>query len=107
MAYCRYCGSKMGDGAKFCPACGAEVIASAQKPVERYDDSPSPGFALLSFFFPLVGLILFVVWMNDYPRKSKSCGIGALVGFVVQIIFFLAFWSIFWARLFRLFSGYF
>jgi hypothetical protein len=36
----------------------------------------------LSFFFPLVGLILWLVWLDSSPKKAKSCGIGALVGVI-------------------------
>jgi uncharacterized membrane protein YvbJ len=55
-------------------------------------DKSSIGFAILSFFIPLVGLILFLVWKKDTPMKAKSCGKGALIGFilsVVQVIFFV------------------
>lgn len=54
-------------------------------------DARSGGFAALGFFFPLVGLILFLVWKDTMPLRSKSCGKGALIGvivwFVVGIVF--------------------
>lgn len=37
---------------------------------------------LLGFFFPLIGLILFLNWNKTYPKKAKSVGIGAIVGAV-------------------------
>jgi hypothetical protein len=43
-------------------------------------DAPSGGFAVLCFFIPLVGLILYLVWKDEYPLKAKSCGKGALIG---------------------------
>jgi hypothetical protein len=46
-------------------------------------DAPSGGFAVLCFFIPLVGLILYLVWKDEYPLKAKSCGKGALIGVIV------------------------
>ena len=46
-------------------------------------DTPSPGFAVLGFFVPVVGLILFLVWKDNMPQKAKSCGKGALAGVIV------------------------
>ena len=53
-------------------------------PVEA--DESSFGYAVLCFFFPLVGLILFLVWKDTTPLKAKSCGIGALIGFIVSVV---------------------
>jgi uncharacterized protein YqgC (DUF456 family) len=50
------------------------------------DDKGSVGFAILSFFIPIVGLILFLVWRKEKPKKAKSAGIGAIIGFVLGII---------------------
>jgi tryptophan-rich sensory protein len=50
------------------------------------DDKPNGGFAVLGFFVPIVGLILFLVWNKEYPRKAKSCGKGALIGFIVSTV---------------------
>ena len=52
-------------------------------------DAPSAGFAVLSFFFPVVGLILWLVWMNTSPLKAKSCGKGALIGFISGVVLWL------------------
>jgi hypothetical protein len=47
------------------------------------NDSPSLGFAVLCFFFPLIGLILFLLWFNSSPKKAYSCGKGAYAGAIV------------------------
>ena len=44
------------------------------------------GWGVLGFFIPLVGLILFLVWMKDKKRAAKAAGIGALIGFIFSII---------------------
>ena len=46
-------------------------------------DAPSGGFAVLGFFFPIVGLILYLVWNDRTPLKARSVGKGALIGAIV------------------------
>lgn len=48
----------------------------------------SIGFGILSFLIPLIGLILYLVWKRNKPQKAKSCGIGALIGIVISLIFY-------------------
>ena len=54
------------------------------------NDSPSIGFAILCFLIPLLGLILYLVWKDDYPLKAKSCGKGAIIGVVASIVLGIA-----------------
>ena len=44
---------------------------------------------MLSFFFPIVGLILYLVWMDSEPGKAKSAGKGALIGVIVSAALFM------------------
>ena len=44
------------------------------------------GWGVLGFFFPLVGLILFLVWLKDKKKAAKAAGIGALIGFVLNVL---------------------
>ena len=45
------------------------------------------GWAVLGFFFPLVGLILFLVWNTvENKAKGKSAGKGALIGVIVGVL---------------------
>ena len=50
------------------------------------NDSGSIGWGVLGFFFPIVGLILFLVWKNTKPQSAKVAGIGAIIGFVLGLI---------------------
>lgn len=73
---------------------------SAPQPVKQPDSSPAksglphtrgdqPGsflYAVLGFFIPLVGLILWLSWRTSQPGKASKAGWGALVGFVVSIL---------------------
>lgn len=45
------------------------------------------GWGVLGFFFPIIGLILFLVWKNDKPADAKVAGIGALIGVIVSVVF--------------------
>ena len=58
-------------------------------------DAPSGGILALSLFFPLVGLILYLVWKDEKPLKAKSAGKGALIGvgiwFILVVIYLLLF----------------
>ncbi len=51
------------------------------------------GWAILCFFIPIVGLILFLVWRNEKPRAAKWSGIGGIIGVVVSIIMSVALFS--------------
>lgn len=87
--YCKNCGSQIDDKASICPHCG---VATGYNPAVSADDAPSTGFAILGFFFPLIGLILYLVWHTTSPLKAKSCGKGALIGVIVSVaisIFYL------------------
>jgi len=81
MKYCSGCGTELVDDAVVCIKCGRSVAGSINK-----NDASSFGFAFLCFLIPIVGLILFLVWNNSNPKKSKSCGKGALIGFIVFVV---------------------
>ena len=53
------------------------------------DDASSLGWAVLGFFIPLVGLILYLVWKNEYPLRAKSAGKGALVSVIVSVVLYI------------------
>ena len=83
MRFCSYCGKEIENDAYICVHCGRKVSSQTEK---NQDDAPSTGLAVLSFFIPLIGLILFLMWNNTSPLKAKSCGKGALIGVIVSII---------------------
>ena len=49
-------------------------------------DSSSFTFAILGFFIPIVGLILFLIYEEKKPKRAKSAGKGALIGFITKIV---------------------
>lgn len=92
--FCKYCGKEIPDGSTFCPECGANLTENTppqtpRPPVANPEDSSSFGFAFLCFLFPIVGLILYLVWKDTLPLRAKSCGKGAIVGVVVYVVFYI------------------
>ena len=84
--YCTSCGKQMDNDSKYCVSCGAPN--PFQAPITKRtdpDDKPSFGFAVLGFFFPLVGLILYIVFSDRTPQKAKSVGKGALTGVITSV----------------------
>ena len=80
--FCSRCGKEIENEAVICIHCGFPVGNAASKP----DDAPSAGFAVLGFFIPLVGLILYLIYNESHrPLRAKSAGKGALIGFIVQV----------------------
>lgn len=54
--------------------------------LQNKKDKYSIGFNILAFFVPIVGLILFLIWKDETPKKAKGIGISALVGYILSII---------------------
>ena len=106
MKYCTNCGKELEDNAAFCTECGAAQAAprqeAPQQPAQNVQqpyqqqapdqqaapvDNGSFGWAVLGFCFPIVGLILYLVWKSNKPISAKKAGIGALVGFCLNLLF--------------------
>ena len=109
--FCSNCGTNCPDNVNNCPNCGAPVgqpqqPSYGQQPSyvqapygqQSYGQSPygyqppkpvdkgSIGWGFLGFCIPLVGLILFLVWKDSKPVSSKQAGIGALIGFGLNLL---------------------
>ena len=86
--YCRKCGKELDDEAVICPYCGCSTSGG------KVNDSKSMGYAVLGFFPPVVGFILWLVWKDEYPLRASSCGKGALVsviiGVIIPVLFYVA-----------------
>ena len=80
--YCKNCGKIIDDSATYCINCGTKFDNN----INETDDRSSFGFAILGFFIPIVGLILFLIYEGKKPKRAKSAGKGALVGFITKIV---------------------
>lgn len=81
MAYCRNCGTQIDDKAVICVHCGVAQPGSSGS----LTDSGSLGWGVLSFFLPIVGLVLCLVWWQTKPKSAKVSGIGALIGAIFWV----------------------
>lgn len=81
--HCKNCGQKIDEEMIYCPYCGVNTTIDNSANIS---DAPSVGFGLLGFFIPLVGLILYLVYEGKQPKRAKSAGKGALIGFILKIV---------------------
>lgn len=79
--YCKNCGHYIDDSATYCNNCGTKFDNN-----NGTDDHSSFGFAVLGFFIPIVGLILFLIYEEKKPKRAKSAIKGALIGFITKIV---------------------
>ena len=91
MKFCSHCGTQVDDDAVLCVKCGCALEGGRRG---MGVDAPHAGFAILSLFFPLVGLVLFLTWRTDLPRRAKSCGWGALVGAAAAVLSSVIYWIV-------------
>ena len=47
------------------------------------------GWAVLGFLLFPIGLILFFIWRREYPKRAKSSGKGALLGFLLLLLLYI------------------
>lgn len=83
---------------KWGPKVKPEIVCQQERFVTRSSEMDSnverqigleyaPACALMGFFVPLVGVILFFSLKKTYPKVAKIAGFSALVGGVIYIIF--------------------
>lgn len=105
MAFCKNCGVEINEGTAFCPNCGTKQdnVNVASQPQNGVNATPQPqytsqpqavdnggfGWGLLGCCIPIVGLVLFLVWKENKPKTAKAAGVGAIVGVVLCVIYYL------------------
>lgn len=86
--YCTRCGNQCDPKAVICVKCGMQFTDMyPNKPA--VEDKPSGGLKFLCFLVPILGLILYLVNMNDKPVSAKAYGKSALIGFIVGIALYV------------------
>jgi hypothetical protein len=76
MKYCSYCGKEIMNEAVLCPHCGCSTGA-------RELDMPNTGLNILALLFPLIGLVLYLIFHDKTPTKANKIGQFALIGFCI------------------------
>lgn len=84
MAFCKNCGKEIEDNATICVHCGV-----AQETKTTVVDNGGFGWGLLGCCFPIVGLILFLVWKDTKPKTSKAAGMGALISVIISVVWYI------------------
>ena len=102
--YCKKCGQPLEDDYKVCPFCGTSVKEEyhQNRSSRQTQDQNELLWGVLGFFFPIVGLVLFLLWQEQRPLSAKNAGIGALIGFALRVLFGFASFSLFFP--FRIFG---
>ena len=107
VGFCKVCGKQINLNKTYCPYCGAEKGAEPQpapQPTQTTTyttgaqpvvDAPNIGYAVLGFFFPIVGLILWLLWKEQTPLRAKSCGKGALISVIVSVAFYVLYFALY------------
>lgn len=100
--FCSKCGKEIGEGMSYCANCGSPVATSntvkpvAPAPVNQpkpaapaTQDAPNIAYAIIGFFVPIVGLILYLVEKDKTPLAAKSALKGMLIGIAVSVVLFV------------------
>lgn len=56
-------------------------------PMPPQEQKANVGLAILSFFIPIVGIVLYFTQKNEKPKTAKACGKAALACIIISFIF--------------------
>ena len=68
----------------------AAPAGSLSSQVPSGTDDGGVGWLVLGLFIPIVGLILYLVWKDTKPLSAQQAGKGALIGFIIGIVGYIA-----------------
>jgi len=99
--YCSKCGKSIPNNSAYCPECGNVAGATAQQPLgfnqnsNGYSqpiikDEPSTLANIASCCFPIVGLVLYLVWKDTKPQSASAVCKWTIGGFVVGVLIYVA-----------------
>ena len=63
-----------------------QPVNNAEQPTPVKEDKANIGLAILSWFIPLAGLIIFIVQKDKSPKTAKVSGICALISFLLNLL---------------------
>ena len=73
-------------------------LGASSTQVQSAKEGGTVGWGILGFSLPIVGFILWLVWKDEHPARSRSAGIGCLVsvclGVVGSIIYIIILFAI-------------
>lgn len=62
------------------------VLGASSTQVQSAKEGGTVGWGILGFFLPIVGFILWLVWKDEHPARSRSAGIGCLVSVCLGVV---------------------
>ena len=80
MRHCPNCRNLLHDHATYCPNCHMTFHKTS------VNDDISFGLGILGFLVPFLGILLYLVWQDKYPKRAKSCAIGAWISIVAYVL---------------------
>lgn len=89
-AFCKSCGKEVNPNAVVCVHCGCSIVEEKKQNME-VESEHSVLLKVVSFLFPLIGIILYFVKSND-PNKGSYLKL-AIIGMVIS--FGITFCSVF------------
>lgn len=108
--YCKHCSMQIPNGSVYCPECGANQMTEntprqtdintqpqntgyapnqpvySPNPVPVEEDKSSVGMNILSFFFPIVGIIYYFCMKKEKPKKAKGTLKTAIISIAVSVV---------------------
>ncbi len=100
---CEHCGAPIEKNDKMCPYCGSAVSIDVDKfekeghfftqPVKvpsvenisNLDDNKSIVLNVIGFLFPVIGLIIYLIYRNKKPVMAESLKTWVIIGFIKDI----------------------
>lgn len=61
-------------------------LGASSTQVQSAKEGGTVGWGILGFFIPIVGFILWLVWKDEHPARSRSAGIGCLVSVCLGVV---------------------
>lgn len=89
--FCKNCGEYIRENSLYCKRCKSLLLFSRRKNLDKelsdeyYNekDRNSIGADFISFIMPLIGIILFFIYKDNLPRKSRSIAESLILGCIV------------------------
>ena len=94
--FCPNCGKELSETTNYCPNCGYRIernqnsYSYTSNSMNVMREKNGSGYGILSFFFPIAGVILYFVWRKSRPEFAKSCLVGFLISLGLSVLFIFA-----------------
>lgn len=105
--YCSRCGREIPDDSAFCPECGNPTNSNYSQQInysqnqsdysqnqssysdKNVQDDPNTIANIASCCFPIVGLVLYLVWKDSKPKSASAVCKWAIGGLVAGVIIYI------------------